>query len=180
MSLRTISISGAHSGCGKTTIAEKMLGRLADKWGAIKYTKTGLYTSIVEYPDLISQHDKDTCRLINAGASRVLWVQSTPDSLSEVINIAIDTLSDLDGIIVEGNSPVNVFDFDYGIFVFGKDINRFKESAKVPLSKAGVVVCPSVDSFDSAIVLYDLSGKKVISFEDQDIEIIIKELITCS
>lgn len=95
----------------------------------------------------------------------MIWVQSTPDDISEVIYIAIDRLNEYDGIIVEGNAPVNIFDFNHKIFVFGEDINRFKESAKFPLSTAGIVFYSKTKSnVDLINNLYDLKDKKIFDF----------------
>ncbi|MDO8747041.1 MAG: hypothetical protein Q7J70_05200, partial [Thermodesulfovibrionales bacterium] len=45
-----------------------------DGWGAIKYTKTAIYASIIDDPETLTQESKDTARLISAGAEKVLWV----------------------------------------------------------------------------------------------------------
>ena len=55
--------------------------------GAIKYTKLAIYTSIIDDPETLTQESKDTPRLINVGAEKVLWVQSSPEELKEVLPI---------------------------------------------------------------------------------------------
>jgi len=42
-----IGIGGSHSGVGKTAIASSILNAL-EGWGAVKYTKTHLYSSIID------------------------------------------------------------------------------------------------------------------------------------
>ncbi|MDH5767928.1 MAG: hypothetical protein OEZ31_03100, partial [Nitrospirota bacterium] len=65
-----IGIGGAHSGAGKTAYASLILKRLKG-WGAIKYTKTSLYSSITDDVKILSEKGKDTKRLLDSGAERV-------------------------------------------------------------------------------------------------------------
>ncbi|WP_420265970.1 molybdopterin-guanine dinucleotide biosynthesis protein MobB [Candidatus Magnetominusculus dajiuhuensis] len=134
-------IGGAHSSCGKTTLAERLLTRLKARkngaWGAVKYTQTAFYTSV---SDAVDTGDKDTARLLNAGAQRVQWIQSPRHELEEVIRIALDKFWDMDGILVEGNSPTGHIEFDVVAFVFGDDPLKIKDSAKTALKKASVLV----------------------------------------
>jgi len=88
------------------------------KWGAIKYTKTELYASLVDDRAVLSQKDKDTGRFIAAGADEVLWVKSPPQDLNELLPLAMDRLSWLDGLIVEGNSVIEFLNPDIVIFIF--------------------------------------------------------------
>ncbi|MBF0488933.1 MAG: molybdopterin-guanine dinucleotide biosynthesis protein MobB [Nitrospirae bacterium] len=137
-------IGGAHSSCGKTTLAEHLLTRLKARknsaWGAVKYTQTAFYTSVADAADTINQGDKDTARLLNAGAQRAQWIQSPRHELEEVIRIALDKFWDMDGILVEGNSPTEHIEFDVVAFVFGDDPLKIKDSAKNALKKASVLV----------------------------------------
>ncbi len=135
----TIGVGGAHSGAGKTACASLLLRNLKG-WGAIKYTKTGLYSSIVDDLNILNEENKDTRRLLDSGAERVLWVKSPPSELKEVLPMAVERLSDLRGIIVEGNSAIEFLGVDIIIFVFGNDSTKIKESAKGLLQKADVVV----------------------------------------
>ncbi len=135
-----VSIAGAHSGSGKTTLAERLIARLEGNWGAVKYTKTAFYTSITDDSAIITQSDKDTARLLNAGARKVIWVQSPPGELDEALSVALAGISDVDGIIVEGNSPIEFLDPDVILFIFGKDTSRIKNTAQEALSRASLVV----------------------------------------
>lgn len=133
-----IGISGAYSGSGKTTIATLILQRLKG-WGAIKYTKTEIYCSVTEDMAILSQEGKDTRRLLDSDAEKVLWVQSPSDDLEEILPMAVDKLSGLEGIIVEGNSAVEVTNPHVVVFVSG-DKKEFKEGANKILSMADVVI----------------------------------------
>jgi len=134
-----IGIGGAHSGCGKTTFASLILQRVKGL-GAIKYTKTSLYSSVTGDIEVLSQEGKDTKRLLDSGAEKVLWVKSSYDDLPETLRIAIRDLSHLKGIIIEGNSAVEVLQPDIVIFIAGTETERFKENAQNILKTANLVI----------------------------------------
>ncbi len=134
-----IGVAGAHSGAGKTVYASLILRRFAE-WGAIKCTKTGLYCSLVDDRETLMEEGKDTRRMIDAGAERVLWVQSPPSDLGDVLPMAVGRLSDLKGIVVEGNSAIEFLSPDIIIFIFGSDARKIKADARDILHKADVVV----------------------------------------
>ncbi len=133
-----IGVGGSHSSSGKTTIASAILNRLRG-WGAVKYTRTTLYASIIDDIDVLSVEGKDTRRFIDAGASLVLWVQSPPSSLCEVMPVVLSRLSNLEGIIVEGNSAIEFLKPDIIIFIRESDDLMVKESGKRVLKEANVV-----------------------------------------
>ncbi|HTR45246.1 MAG TPA: hypothetical protein VMH06_06005 [Thermodesulfovibrionales bacterium] len=134
-----IGVGGAHSGSGKTTYACLLLRKLKG-WGAIKYTRTELYSSLVDDRETLSTEDKDTRRMLDAGAARVLWVKAPPGGLEEMLPEAVARLSDLRGVVVEGNSAIEFLKPDIIIFVFGSEAEEIKESAKGVLLNADVVV----------------------------------------
>ena len=133
-----IGICGGGSGAGKTTVACRLLEQFPS-WGAIKYTKTSLYGSVTDDLKVLSQKGKDTERFLDAGAGRVLWVQSPFHELPEVLPVALDMLSHLQGVIVEGNSAVKVLRPDIVIFIAGPE-GTIKEGAEDLLRMADIVV----------------------------------------
>ncbi len=133
-----IGIGGGHSGAGKTTIACEILKKV-EGWGAIKFTKTSLYSSIIDDQEVLSEKGKDTGRLLEAGAEKVLWVQSSGDELTETAFMAVHMLSNLPGIVVEGNSMIEVLTPDIVVFVGGSR-ERFKPGAERVLRMADIVV----------------------------------------
>jgi molybdopterin-guanine dinucleotide biosynthesis protein len=134
-----IGIGGAYSGAGKTTLASLILQRLKG-WGAIKYTKTSLYCSVVDDIETLSEKGKDTKIFLDSGAEKVLWVQSPYDNLTESINMAVESLSHLEGIIVEGNSAIEVLKPDVVIFITGSNEREFKKNADRILKMADIVI----------------------------------------
>ena len=133
-----IGIGGGHSGVGKTTIACKVLQRFPG-WGAIKYTKTSLYASITDDIDVLSEKDKDTKRFLDSGAEKVLWVRSPFHELPEILPTAVEMLSHLKGIVVEGNGAIDVLGPDIVVFVFGPE-GEIKSGAGKILRMADIIV----------------------------------------
>ena len=133
-----IGIGGAHSGVGKTTVASLILKRLKG-WGAIKFTKTSLYCSVVEDIKVLSEKGKDTKRLLDSGAEKVLWVQSPFSELGQVLPMAVEMLSHLKGVLIEGNSAIEILKPDVVIFVSGAE-GKIKKGADNILKIADVVI----------------------------------------
>jgi molybdopterin-guanine dinucleotide biosynthesis protein len=146
-----VGIAGAYSGAGKTTVACEILKRFKG-WGAIKYTKTSMYSSITGDPEILLEEGKDTRKMMDAGAEQVLWVQAPSDELENVIPQAVEMLSHLPGIIIEGNSAVNAVKSDIVLFVSGSpdllknDAGRFLDTADIVLSDTEFSQCiPAAD-----------------------------------
>ncbi|KJU81677.1 hypothetical protein MBAV_005272 [Candidatus Magnetobacterium bavaricum] len=158
-----VCIGGAHSGCGKTTLAEGLLATLGGRWGAIKYTRTAFYTGIISDRQTLLQEGKDTARLLGAGAVEVVWVQAPFHELEEVLGMALccDALNDVDGIIVEGNSPIEFLRSDLVVFVYGRDMARVKEHSKQAIERASIVVVRDGSITDT--LANALEGKKICS-----------------
>jgi molybdopterin-guanine dinucleotide biosynthesis protein len=134
-----VGIGGAYSGAGKTTIASFILKKFKN-WGAIKYTKTSLYCSVIDDLEVLSQEGKDTRRLLDSGAERVLWVRSPFPELGEILSLSVEMLSDLKVILIEGNSAVEVLKPDIVIFIAGAEKERFKKGAEKILKMADIVI----------------------------------------
>jgi len=133
-----IGIGGGHSGAGKTTIACEVLKKV-EGWGAIKFTKTSFYSSITDDQEVLAAKGKDTGRLLEAGAEKVLWVQSSGDELAETASMAVQMLSNLPGIVVEGNSMIEALTPDVVVFVAGSK-GQFKPGAERVRAMADIVI----------------------------------------
>jgi len=179
-----IGVGGTSSNVGKTTAAVLLMRYLAagiieqatgasgedtghalslsdkpkrggpGKWGAIKYTKTELYASLVDDKAVLSCKDKDTGRFFDAGAEDVIWVKSPPRDLKDLLPMAIDRLSCLDGLIVEGNSAIEFLKPDIVIFIVGKN----KELWKAGIDE--IVIMSDIIVYESESVLPDISKAK--------------------
>ncbi len=136
-----ISVTGAHSGAGKTSLACLILENLKGSWGAIKYTKTAVLSSVSDAVETLHLENKDTSRLVRAGALKVLWIQSpSGQQLTELLSRAMAELNYMDGILVEGNSPSRLMEFDVRFFVFGYKSAAIKAGAEDLLEKSSVAV----------------------------------------
>lgn len=134
-----IGIGGAYSGVGKTTCASLILRKLRG-WGAIKYTKTSLYSSITDDIKVLSEAGKDTKRFLDAGAEKVLWIRCPFSELNEILSIAVGMFVEQKGIVVEGNSAIDVLKPDIVIFISGSEDNKFKKNSKKILQLANIVI----------------------------------------
>jgi molybdopterin-guanine dinucleotide biosynthesis protein len=172
-----VLIGGAYSGCGKTTFGTGLIKGLGRGWSVIKYTKTGFYSSIIINREIISQEDKDTARYVKAGAEDVLWLQSPPENLREMLKICIDRLSDSRGIIIEGNSPIEFLTPDVVVFVDGHE-RPPKKSSEMVRKKANVIVNP-LEFITAMEETKELIDKK-IALREELIKKAINNRIPCS
>lgn len=136
----TVGVGGCRSGAGKTSVATLILKSFPG-WGAIKYTKTDLYASIIDEVTVLSEQGKDTAKLLDAGAKKVLWVKSPYAELGDVLPVAVGMLSHLKGIVIEGNSAIEIIEPDIVIFVCGFE-GSMKDSARKILRMADIVISP--------------------------------------
>jgi molybdopterin-guanine dinucleotide biosynthesis protein len=135
---RIISVTGAHSGVGKTTLCSILLKHL-DGFGAIKFTKSSVYSSISDSPETIRQEGKDTAIMSEAGAEKVVWIKSPASDLEHALDIAMGKMTGCKGVIVEGNSPSDYLNPDLVIFIIGSK-GEIKPSAEKILQKANIIV----------------------------------------
>lgn len=140
LKLRTvpvITVSGAHSGVGKTKVAEILLNRLKG-WSALKITvihregqcpvHKDCHTcdeldsdfSIYSNKKIIEAKGKDTARLKEAGAKKVFWLKARPQTLGEGLKEVIPLFKKAKGLIIESNSALKHIKPDLAIFVRNK------------------------------------------------------------
>jgi molybdopterin-guanine dinucleotide biosynthesis protein len=136
--LKIISVTGAHSGVGKTTLCAFLLNEF-EGFGAIKFTKTTLFSSLVDDEAELKHEGKDTAIMYGAGAEKVLWIKSPTDGLEHVLEIALERMRSLKGVVVEGNSPVDFLNPHLLIFIVGED-GEIKPSALNVAGRADVLV----------------------------------------
>lgn len=112
---------------------------LKGRWSAIKFTKTDFYTSVKEITPPL-EDGKDTTRLSLAGGSPVIWVKSPSEELEEPLRLALSLTGQVEGVVVEGNSPIEFLSPDVVIFVFGEDTERIKPSGRKALRRADLLI----------------------------------------
>lgn len=129
--MKTIVISGEKSGVGKTYFAQQLL-RCLPGWSALKVTvrkngacphgkNCGICSNIkkpfqiVKNHTIINQRGKDTARLKDAGAKKVLWLQARPHGLKRGLEKAFSEFAGCRGLIIEGTSVLKFFTPDLNI-----------------------------------------------------------------
>lgn len=154
--MKIITISGAQSGVGKTTVAERLL-KAQKGWSALKVTvlhkgacpiardcgaceELDYKFSIISDKDVIEEDGKDTQRLKNAGAKKVLWLKARPEGLQAGLRQAISKLQGSKGIIIEGTSILKYLKPDLAIMVKKEASELFKPSAREALKKVDIVL----------------------------------------
>jgi len=115
--------------------------------GAIKYTKTELYASLVDDKAVLASKDKDTWRFIEAGAEDAIWVKAPPQDLKDLLPMAVDRLFSLDGLVVEGHSAIEFLKPDIVIFMVGKNRECWKAGIEEIVSISDIIVCENEYGF---------------------------------
>lgn len=153
--MKIITVSGAHSGVGKTTVIEGLL-KMLKGWSALKITvaHNGLCPkgipcgacdnldskfSLVSNRDVIEEEGKDTQRFKAAGARRALWLKARPEGLKEGFKRAIAEFENAKGIVVESTSILRYIKPDLAILVKKKD-SILKPSAVRALKKIDLIL----------------------------------------
>jgi molybdopterin-guanine dinucleotide biosynthesis protein len=160
-----MGVGGSHSGAGKTSVASLIL-RSFPGWGAIKCSRTSLYASIIDDLAVLSEEGKDTKKFLDAGAGKVIWVKSPYSELREVLPLAVEMLSHLQGIIIEGNSAIEIVKPDIVIFVAGSE-GKMKDTAGKILQMADIVISQSMQAFDMperAILFEGNNGEELMRY----------------
>jgi len=147
-SFKIISVTGAHSRVGKTTLCSILLKEF-NGFGAIKFTKTSSHSSLIDDTKILKQKGKDTAIMCESGAKKVLWIQSPRQGLKGLLENALNRMKDLKGVIVEGNSPVDFLNPHLVIFIIGQD-GEIKPSA-LQLSKRADVLIINSDKRDKEL-----------------------------
>ncbi len=145
--MKIITISGAHKGVGKTTLACKILKGLKD-FGAIKTMVSKENISITSKDEAIEVPGKDTFLLKKAGAEKVVLVSSPRKDLGWALKVALNMVSGCKGVIIEGTSVLDYIKPDVAIMIRAKG-KRIKESAKRALKKADLIILSN--EFDKAV-----------------------------
>jgi len=154
--MKIISITGTASGVGKTAIARFLLEHFGDL-SALKITTKHEgncprhsdcdlcetmdrpYKITVD-PLEINQSGKDTALFKNAGARKVVWLQTHSEYLKIGVKEALTYFDKSDSILVEGNSFLHVHDADLSILVTTPREPKVKRSTRQIASKIDLAV----------------------------------------
>jgi hypothetical protein len=133
------TVSGSHSGIGKTLLAEYLLSLLQD-FAAIKVSIEDFFTAVSCDDATIMVPGKDTFRLKTSGAKQVIWVRSPEHNLMESMEQACSLLVDCAGVLIEGNSILTYVNPDLAFFVYGGELQTLKPSRLYALQKARIII----------------------------------------
>ena len=154
--MKIISITGTASGVGKTTVAQFLLRHFGDL-SALKITTkhegicprhsgcdvcetmTHPY-KITADPLQIEQEGKDTSLFKNAGAQKVVWLQTHSEHLDKGIEEALTHFNKSDSILVEGNSFLHTHNADLSILVTTPREAKIKRSTRQIIPKIDMAV----------------------------------------
>ena len=154
--MRIITVSGTHSGVGKTAFIEAMLKHLKG-WSALKVTlahqgsscpiqrecgacaNLNSNFSIISDEKILAQKRKDTSRFKKAGASKVLWLKSHPQGLRQGLKEAISKFNKTGGLIIEGTSVLKYLKPDLAILLKREGL-PWKPSAQKAIKKIDLVL----------------------------------------
>jgi len=159
-----ISVAGAASNVGKTTICSILLNEFkGESFGAVKFTKTEMHASVIDDLEILRQKDKDTAVMLEAGAEKVVWVKSPRDVLKEALDIALGKMYGLKGVIVEGNSPVDFLNTSLVIFIINPD-GEIKPSAVEACRRADIVIINSDKDVKEPAISTAIFQEKAVFF----------------
>lgn len=177
--MKLISVAGTSSNVGKTAVCEMLIRYFVDRIAkgrepgfsgvsALKITtrhsngcssgSCGVCDSI-EYPYMIrdegvviEQEGKDTSRLKDAGAGKVLWLLSFPETLSVGVDSVLDRFDGNEIVVVEGNSFLAVCDADVAILVTRPPCRELKDSAVNILDRIDLVIINNEDGTPESVI----------------------------
>jgi len=179
-----ITVSGSHSGIGKTLLAESILTLVKD-FAAIKITIEDFFTAVSFDDASIMVPGKDTFRLKTSGASQVVWVRTPEQHLVETMEQALSVLGSYKGLLIEGNSIATYIEPDLSFFVYGGEIQTMKPSRLYALQKARVIIHnirdEAIDHYQADKELRDLNTRAtVVSLNLSDkntVQLFLKETL---
>jgi len=154
--MKIISITGTASGVGKTTVARFLLQHVGS-FSALKITTKHEGTcprhsdcdvcetmtlpyKITVDPLQIEQEGKDTSLFKNAGAQKVVWLQTHSAHLKKGIEEALTYFNKSDLILVEGNSFLHTHNADLCILVTTPREAKIKRSTRQIMPKIDLAV----------------------------------------
>lgn len=154
--MKVICVGSSSSGMGKTTLCEQILrshrgfcalkvttvrpGEGKEDDGIIRGNTKGYV--LVSDENILNEPGKDTRRMKDAGAVKVLWLNALPERMKEGLDAAFPMLKECAGVIIEGNTAANQIDSCIRIFIHD-DKSEMKESSRRLLENADIILAKS-------------------------------------
>lgn len=137
---RIITVSASSKKAGKSTAAAYLIKHLGVPFGLKVSSGDHAPSIIVTDLETLSRAGTDTGAMIEAGAEKVVWVNSPGSRLGREIKRAVAMFPKEGTMVVEGNSATVHLDQDFAVFVMGVPFDRFKPSAWPALARADMVL----------------------------------------
>ncbi len=148
-----ILVSGSGRDCGKTTVACHIIKQLNIKGKVVGLKITPHFHVTDDGQEIIAKGDgyiiykeknaesnKDSSRMLRAGAEEVYFVQCNDEALLGMNEILIQLLPDNVTVVCESGSFANIFKPELHILVEGTDPDKSKKSYISNMRKADVIV----------------------------------------
>lgn len=157
--MKIISVAGTGSETGKTTVGALIINTLGNVC-ALKITvrhdgicpkdkdsscdgcssmRDSLFRIFTD-PAILSAPGKDTARYIEAGAPKVVWLQTNSECAKEGIRRALRLFDENDTVLIEGNRFLAIGDADIAIMVISPHLDKIKRSAMEIFEKIDLFV----------------------------------------
>ncbi len=138
---RIITVSGSHSGVGKTLLATLLI-KILPGFAAIKISHADLMVFVTDDLAEIMREGKDTRALKEAGAGEVILIRAGERDVSDALSLAFDMVykAGSPGVIIEGNAAARLLKPDISFFVTDTALSGIKPDAMSVLDKTDVVV----------------------------------------
>ncbi len=155
--MKIIALAGTSSEAGKTTVGAfivKSLGNVCVLKVTVQHEgscprhkdtscdgcSSDADFSIITDPEVLSEPGKDTARYLEAGAPKVVWLQTNSECAKEGLRKALELIEDRASVLVEGNRLLAVGDADLAIMVAPQDLQKVKRSAVEIFDKIDLLV----------------------------------------
>ncbi len=148
-----ILVSGSGRDCGKTTVACHIIGQLNTKGKVVGLKITPHFHVTDDSQEIIAKGEsysifkekdtksnKDSSRMLRAGAEEVYFVQCNDEALLGIYEILKQVLPDNITVVCESGSFANVFKPELHILVEGTDPDKSKKSYISNMKRADVIV----------------------------------------
>lgn len=167
-----LQISGSGRNCGKTTLACNIIGKLANegKVFGLKITPhfhhTGSNQKLIGegvgykiFRETDKNSNKDSSRMLKAGAKEVYFIQCTDSILPEIYDELKTMIPTNSPIICESGSFANVFKPGLHLLVKGINADNSKKSYISNLKKADLIITP--DEFSPRSLNFNIENSKM-------------------
>jgi len=139
--LRIIAVGSSSKKAGKSSLAAHLVRELEADYG-LKVSSGGSHAEqhLIDDPEVVGKPGTDTGALMEAGAKRVLWLNTPPSRLAAELERALGTFAPGGLLVVEGNSALPHLTPDFTVFIMSVPFEEFKPSAGVALERADLVL----------------------------------------